>query len=342
MKHTFIITTLLCLTSSIWAQNLYDDVYYNPADAQDSYTSSTSKSYTKVSTKPVKFSYTSSNETRDIDEYNRFYNYATSNDNATQPTGTASDGDYKYTSQIVKYYNPDAVSDSQKVIIQNINNYYYTNDNGYDNCNNCNCNGYYYNSKCHCRNGRCNCGRCYASSININIGPTWWWNRWYDPWFRPYPWRPWDPWDPWRPWRPIPYPVYPVYPYPGGHSGHVRESAGGYKVGSTRSTQRTIYYGGGSPSYIGRHSGGHSGNNYSSGHTRGSYNPNSGGTNTIGGTRSGSNSTHNYGSGSNHSGGHSSGGGNSFSGGNTRGGGSSFSSGGGRMGGGGFSGGGRR
>ncbi len=116
MKRFNIILLLICITSGLSAQSFYDDVYYTPSVKTTTKTTTTTTTTVTTTTQ-------NGGSSRDVDEYNRFYSSGSQNN--VNPVDTMQD--FTYTSQIIKYYNPDVVPDSTKVFIQN--NYYYNNNN---------------------------------------------------------------------------------------------------------------------------------------------------------------------------------------------------------------------
>ena len=163
MKRILIFLSTFCLSMVVFGQ--YDDIYY---------TAPTSTSKKSEKTVVVKTS------TRDIDEYNR----RGENSETTSKTITVDESeDFQYTQEIVKFYNPEAVTinDPQYVyIIQEEEEE----------------------------------EESYSPNVNIHLDLGWnWYSPWYstwsiwDPWFYPYSY-----WDIYNPWYVGPY--YPYHPYP--------------------------------------------------------------------------------------------------------------------------------
>ncbi len=152
MKHSVLILLFgLGLALGCYAQNFYDDIYYDKSKKE------------KYTLPDANIITVQPSSTRSVDEYNRF-TFSTNPENLMSDT---TDTDFKYTSKIAKYYNPKVVTinDPQYVYIVSdnvkINNT--TTYSGWNTCWNCNW-GW---------------GGWYSP----------WYNPWYDPWYRPYdPW----------------------------------------------------------------------------------------------------------------------------------------------------------
>ncbi|MCQ2370381.1 MAG: hypothetical protein MJ007_07930, partial [Paludibacteraceae bacterium] len=186
MKHSVLILLFgLGLTLGCYAQNFYDDIYYDKSKKEkyvlpDAPTTTTKQSNVVINTTNAEIVEVQPSSTRSVDEYNRF-TFGTNPENLMPDT---TDTDFKYTSKIAKYYNPKVVTinDPQYVYVVSdnvkINNA--TTYSGWNSCWNC------------------------------NWGWGGWYSPWHDPWYRPYdpwydPWyRPYNPWyDPWyRPYDP--------------------------------------------------------------------------------------------------------------------------------------------
>ncbi len=166
MKRILIFLSTFCLSMFVFGQ--YDDIYYTEP------VSTSSKSEKTVTVKTT--------SSRDIDEYNR---RNASSDTSKNTIVVSDDEDFQYTQEIVKFYNPEAVTinDPQYVYIiqqEEEEEEYYTPD------------------------------------IDIHFSLGW---GWYSPW---YSWNIWDPWyypysywSIYNPWYPTPY--YPYYPGYGPH-----------------------------------------------------------------------------------------------------------------------------
>ncbi len=192
MKRFCIFLLVAGLSISAFAQ--YDDIYDG----------STYKS--KKETKEVTTS--TSTNTRSIDEYNRVGTTQTSSNVASD---LDLEEDYHYTKEIVKYYDPTAVTIENPEYV-----YIYNNTDPEEQANS-------------------------SANIYVNLGWTNWYSPWYyDSWFA---WNPWgsiwyDPWYdpfwvhpyshypgyyPYAPYRPYPYapyhPYHPPHPAPAPHHG---------------------------------------------------------------------------------------------------------------------------
>ncbi len=186
MKRFCIFLLVVGLSISAFAQ--YDDIYDG----------GTYKS--KKETKEVSSTTTS----RSIDEYNRV---GTTDNSSLEASDLDLGEDYQYTKEIVKYYDPTAVT------IENPEYVYIYNNTEEEKANS-------------------------SANIYVNLGWTNWyspwyydswftWNPWgsvwYDPWYDPFwvhPYSPYPGYYPYTPYRPYPYQPYPYYPYHPPHHPH--------------------------------------------------------------------------------------------------------------------------
>ena len=191
-KKTYItIISLIACVGSVWAQDFFDDIYYNPKN---------DKSVTTTTTKKDKqSSYIANMADMDVDAYNRrgAQYYVSQID--TIGSSAENGEDFVYTQQIQKYYNPT-------IVVENANNLVDVLTNAYGNVDIViNNNGYPVFAPYYGWNWP------YYSSVwspwywGFNIGPFGWSVGWYDPWYA-WGWGPswgWGPgWGPSWGWGP--------------------------------------------------------------------------------------------------------------------------------------------
>ncbi|NCC98357.1 MAG: hypothetical protein EOL95_01465 [Bacteroidia bacterium] len=321
MKRFILFSVIL--SASIYAYGQYDDIYYEKPSQKKS--SITTQAPTTVVIENENTQETYQGSTRNVDEYNRWGSSSNTNESAqSSDNDTAYTEDFQYTEQIVKYYNPEAVTinDPQYVYV-----YEDAQDEVIET----------------------------APVINLTFGlgyytPLWgfynpWytWNwGWYDPWYNPW-YNPWHGsyWGPGHYYGPGPGPHHGgYYSNRQPHSSDGRYAGGRYY--NTQSSRQAVSGGPSRSADVNRSSGTSSSRGSGSrsttisGRSSGSVSPsrNSSIDYNRGSSSSPSRSSSGYSNGSSRSG-------SSFSGGSGRSSGGSFS-GGSRSSGGGFSGGGGR
>lgn len=197
MKKTiFLISACLGLSLSGFAQDYEDDIYYNPKKASAVKTENKKKqpAATIYGDPQMNYYYNvqSAYQTeRDVDEYNRrgLSYYQTPID--TIGEGMANSGDFLYTQQIQKYYNPTIVVDNASLLADVLDNSYGNVDIIYANGNPMfspwSYSPWYYSSWYS--------PWYYPSSYYWGWGPSWgigwswgWGPGWFDPWY--HPWHP--------------------------------------------------------------------------------------------------------------------------------------------------------
>lgn len=196
MKRACILLIFACIAALSYAQ-FFDDIYYDSskdgnetksgaseAIAVNSPAESTGSSYADQIASAYAADDNTAGLSMDIDEYNR--RGATRHDTATTEEAVNASKDFKYTEQIMKYYNPDLVDENDPQ-------YQYLFDHNEDDA--------YYS----------------YNDIDIILTPAWsYGNFWYDPWWNwNYGWGwswSWSPYSWYNPWY---YPFHPYYPYYG-------------------------------------------------------------------------------------------------------------------------------
>lgn len=202
MKRAWILMIFICTTALSFAQ-YFNDIYYDSSNDNNREDTMNKESETIVVTdsKTTNSSYsdqiasayesadnTTGGRAIDIDAYNRRGTADT--DTATTEEKITASQDFKYTEQIMKYYNPDLVDENDPQ-------YQYLFDDDENNA--------YYS----------------YTDFNIIVSPAWSYGSfWYDPWWNwNYGWGwtwAWSPYSWYNPWY---YPFHPYYPYygPGWH-----------------------------------------------------------------------------------------------------------------------------
>lgn len=207
MKKLILISACLTLCLSCFAQEEWDDIYYNPKTAKQQTvqkkTPKTSREVTIYGGDSQTYYYYPENtyqEDRDVDEYNRFGRYYQSSID-TIGQAIADSQDFVYTQEIQKYYNPTIVVDNSSLLADVL-------DSSYGNVNIIYDMGYPVFTPWYSRTfpyyGTTWCWNPYWN-LGWGYGPgwswSWGWGGWYDPW---YAWGPswgwsWG-WSPTWPW----------------------------------------------------------------------------------------------------------------------------------------------
>lgn len=227
-KHYLSIIALFACAGSIYAQDYFDDVYYNPKkDTQKTVATVNVNNNTRSTTKTTSrsSSYISNRAEMDIDAYNRRGTYYSSQID-TIGSRVENGEDFVYTQQIQKYYNPTIVVDNANILGDVLTNAYGNVEIVIDN-------GVPVFAPYYSWNWPYYSAAWSPWYWSFNFG-GWGWNiGWYDPWYSwnwgwgwgPGWWNPGPSWGPgWGPgWGPAPRPYAswspggnrPVGPRPG-------------------------------------------------------------------------------------------------------------------------------
>lgn len=122
MRRIILGLTIVSMSASLmFAQDEFDDIYYNPSPKASSKTDSSKSSKSK--NKKKNSNYISDFSDMDVDEYNKrgFY-YETDID--TIGSRVEAEEDFVYTQQIQKYYNPTIVVDNSDILADVLENSY--------------------------------------------------------------------------------------------------------------------------------------------------------------------------------------------------------------------------
>lgn len=207
-KQLLALTALLIFGGTMFAQDYFDDVYYNPKKDKSVEKAKIPDEVTTVGrsvpSTQTNSTYIANMADMDVDAYNRRGEqyYVTSID--TIGSVVENGEDFVYTQQIQKYYNPTIVVDNANALGDVLSNAYGNVDIVINN------NGYPVFAPYYGWNWPYYSYSWSPWSWGVNIGPWGWSVGWYDPW---YAWSPgwWGPswsWGPswgWGPsWRPGP------------------------------------------------------------------------------------------------------------------------------------------